>query len=110
VWVCIKSFGSWPFLRPDSSCLHPLMAFLFRLQPPEETCKSYHLSLYLNNGHCVYNDATSKSEVYTSFRCRSGACRSISSTMLFFMRYRLRLPWRIVSASNAPVWIQRRYL
>jgi hypothetical protein len=44
------------------------MAFLFRLQPPEETRRSYHVSRALHNGHCVYNDATSKSEVYTSVR------------------------------------------
>jgi hypothetical protein len=31
---CIKSFGSWPFLRPDNSCLHPLMAFLLHLHRP----------------------------------------------------------------------------
>ena len=43
------------------------MAFLFRLQSPEETLKIYHVSLYLNNGYCVYNYATSKSEVYISF-------------------------------------------
>src|SRR5215469_15740860 len=82
VWVCIKSFGSWPFLRPDISCLHPLMAFLCRLQPPEETYKAYHGFPYLNNGHCVYNCATSKSEVYTRFRCRCGSRPSIASTRL----------------------------
>jgi len=26
MWVCTKSFGSWPFLRPDNSYLHPLVA------------------------------------------------------------------------------------
>ena len=31
------------------------MAFLFRLQPPEETYRSYHLSLYLNNGHVLWS-------------------------------------------------------
>lgn len=108
VWVCIKSFGSWPFLRPDSSCLHPLMACLFRLQPPEETCKAYHSSPSLNNGHCVYNEATNKSEVSTRVRCRCGSRRSVASITLVRLRYRLRLPARLVSASDAPEWIHLR--
>jgi len=60
--------------------LHPLAAFLFRLQSPEEAFQVYHLLSCRNNGYCVYNYATTKSEIYTSFWWSSG------STLLFVKR------------------------